>query len=125
MKQPIKKLALAGYKITKPRMAVLKYLSSHHSPISARNLHKKTAENNQASIYRTLNLLEKLQIINAEIIKKEKMYCLSDEPHHHITCRNCGYSERVKCDHYRKNFKNFTDVSHQLILAGVCNKCHK
>lgn len=31
----------AGYNITAPRLAVLKYLSSTHTLISARDLHKK------------------------------------------------------------------------------------
>lgn len=117
------KLAEAGYKMTVPRLAVLQYLSSAHSLISARDLHKKIKTVDLASIYRTLNLLEKMQAVNVEVVNKEKLYCLAGEPHHHIICRNCGHTEVVKCDHHFKNIRNFTDIYHQMTLTGVCHKC--
>jgi len=86
-------------------------------------LHKKIKKGDLASVYRTLNLFEELQIVNVEIINKEKLYCLAGEPHHHIICRQCGYIEVVKCDHCFNNYKNFTDVYHQMTLTGICNKC--
>lgn len=119
------KVTETGYKITSPRLAVIEYLSLHHSPISARDLHKIIKTANQASVYRALNLLEELQIVNVETVKKEKLYCLSDEPHHHIVCRECGYMETVKCDHHFSHYKNFNNVYHQLTLTGVCNNCEK
>lgn len=119
------KLVDSGHKLTEPRVAVVKYLSLNHTPISARDLHKKIKTADQASVYRALNLLEELQIVNVETVKKEKLYCLSDEPHHHIVCRECGYTETVKCDHRFNHYKNFNNVYHQLTLTGVCNKCVK
>ena len=119
------KLLKAGCKLTKPRLAVLTSLAQIHTPISARNLHKKIRHFDQASIYRTLNLFEDLHIVNVEIIKKEKFYCLVDSPHHHIICKQCGYMERIECNHSFGVFKNFTNVHHQLTLIGVCNKCTK
>ena len=125
MKKLKQKLIEAKYKITKPRLAILKYLSTHHVSISARNLHKKIKVFDQASIYRALNLFEELHIVNVEIVEKEKIYCLANEPHHHIICKKCGYMEKIKCDHFFNNFKNFNNVYHQLTLTGVCNKCSK
>ena len=119
------KLIQAGYKVTKPRLTVLQNLSNKHVPMSARSLHKKIKVFDRASIYRTLNLFEKLNLVNIEVINKEKIYCLADQPHHHIVCRKCGYMERVKCDHLFGDFKNFKDISHQFTVVGLCNKCHK
>ena len=118
-----KQLVKAGYKITTPRIEVLEGLSSAHHPISARELHKKTKKIDRASVYRTLNLFEELRLVNIEVIKKEKLYCLADVPHHHIICKKCGYTEEVKCNHNFDNFKNFSNIYHQLTLIGVCNKC--
>ena len=117
------KITRAGYKMTLPRLAVIKYLSSHHCLISARNLHRKIKTADLASIYRTLNLLEELQIVNVETLNKEKLYCLADEPHHHIICRKCGHTEAVQCDHHFNQYKNFTDIYHQMTLRGICNNC--
>jgi len=117
------KLITAGYPLTKARLAVLDYLSSYHSPISARDLHKKLKHFNQASIYRTLNLFEDLRVVNMEVIDKEKVFCLADKPHHHIICKKCGYMEKIKCKHSFENYKNFSNIYHRLTLIGVCKKC--
>jgi Fe2+ or Zn2+ uptake regulation protein len=98
-------------------------LLAHHSALSARDLAKKLKNIDQASVYRTLNLLEELHLVNVEMVDKEKLYCLAGEPHHHIICKLCGYMEKIKCDHQFGKFKNFTNVFHQLTLTGVCNKC--
>ncbi|MBD3361095.1 hypothetical protein GF366_04835 [Candidatus Peregrinibacteria bacterium] len=119
------KLAKLGYKFTKPRLQVLNYLEKEKSLISARNLHKKIKAIDRASVYRTLNLLEKEHLVNVEIIEKEKLYCLADHPHHHIICRKCGYAEEFDCDKNEfKKFYNFSNIHHQLTLTGICNKCN-
>lgn len=117
------KIIKTGYKVTAPRSAVIKQLSSTHTPISARDLHRKIKTVDQASVYRALNLFEELQIVNVEIVNKEKLYCLADEPHHHIVCRKCGHMESIKCKHHFNKIKNFTNVYHRLTLTGVCHKC--
>jgi len=117
------KLIETGYKITKPRLAVLEYLGGSHTSISARDLHKKLKHFDRASVYRTLNLFEELHIVNVEIIDKEKLYCLAVDPHHHIICKKCGHMEKIKCKHSFEHFKNFTNIYHQLTLTGVCDKC--
>lgn len=123
MKGLKEKLIKAGYKITKPRLCILEFLFKNHTSISARELHKKIKKFDQASIYRALNLFEKLHLVNVDIVNKEKIYCLADKPHHHIICQKCGYMEKIECNHSFQHFKNFTNVYHQLTLTGVCNKC--
>lgn len=115
----------AGYKITIPRNLVLKSLNKERKPISARNLHKKIKSINLASIYRTLNLFEELHMVNVELLNKERLYCLSGEPHHHIVCQKCGYIEEIECTHSFNNIKGFSNIHHQLTLSGLCNKCDK
>lgn len=119
------RLKQAGYKLTRPRLLILGCLANSHRPMSARGLFKKIKIFDQASVYRTLNLFEKLHLVNAELANKEKIYCLADKPHHHIVCRKCGYSERIKCHHSFGNFKNFKDLAHQFVVSGLCNKCFK
>lgn len=117
-----KNLKQAGYKLTKPREAILKFLQKNHTPLSATDIHKKLDNINLASIYRTLKLFTKLKIIQQEFINNENYYYLADKKHHHIICRNCGYLECIPCKHYFK-IKNFSEIDHQIILTGLCNKC--
>lgn len=118
-------LIQSGYKLTKPRLAVLECLNKQNKLLSARDLFKKIKNIDQASVYRTLHVFEELAIVNTETIDKEKLYCLANHPHHHIICRHCGYYEDFPCvekQEYNK-FKNFSNIHHQLTLRGVCNKC--
>lgn len=117
------KLAAAGYKLTTPRAAVLAGLSKFHGPISARTLHKKINQVDRASVYRALNLFEELHLVNIELVEKEKLYCLSTVPHHHVICQKCGYTEEIICKHNFSNFKNFSNVRHRLTITGLCLKC--
>lgn len=123
MEELKQRLIKSGNILTKTRLAVLDYLSDNHSPLSARGLHKKLKHFDRASVYRTLNLFEELHLVNVEVVDKEKIYCLADEPHHHIICKKCGYMEKIECNHSFGHFKNFTNIYHQLTLTGVCNKC--
>lgn len=120
----IKKLIEAGYKITAPRLAVISYLDLKKQPISAKEIAQKIKNADQASVYRTLKTLEELQLINSEIVNREKLYCLDTEKHHHIICIKCGYIEKIACGHHFDNFKNFSQVTHQLTLNGICGKCN-
>lgn len=116
------KLIENGYKITKAREALISFFTKKHKPISAQNLAKKMKSIDRASVYRTLNLFEKLSLLNIEIINKEKLYCFAEKPHHHIVCTKCGYIETIECRH---NFhsNNFTNIQHQMTVTGLCNKC--
>lgn len=120
-----KKLTKLGYKLTKPRLKVLKFLEKEKCLISARKVHDRIKTVDRASIYRTLNLFEKLRIVHVEISEKEKLYCLENHPHHHIICRKCGYTEDFECK--KSEFikpNNFSNIQHQLTLTGVCNSCN-
>ena len=121
----VKKLVDSGCKLTKSRLAVCKCLSEAKLPISARQMHKKIGDFDQASIYRILNLFESKGFVKTEIINKEKFYCVQSKLHHHIICRKCGRIENFPCNHKFNKYKNFTDIDHQLTLYGVCGKCSK
>ncbi|OIO17378.1 hypothetical protein COV56_01675 [Candidatus Kuenenbacteria bacterium CG11_big_fil_rev_8_21_14_0_20_37_9] len=119
------KLVNLGYKLTKPRVKVLRFLRKTSStPYSAQDIFKKIQGVDLASVYRVLALFNDLEIANEEFFGKEKKYCLATNPHHHVVCRRCGKTKMVECDHdYGNKFQNFSDIRHQLILTGICNKC--
>lgn len=124
-KTPEQSLAEAGYKLSTPRALVLALLEKVHHPLSAQEIARKIKSINLASIYRTLHILEELEVVNCETLGTEKKYCLAKEAHHHIVCVKCGHLETVRCNHSFSKIKNFTNIKHQLTLSGLCHKCAK
>ena len=122
MEKMKEKLIISGYKLTKARLAVLAYLRKKHSPISARKMSEDIKGTDRASVYRALNIFEKLGLVNIDIMGMERLYCSAEKPHHHIICTKCGYVETIKCNH-KFSHKNFSNIKHQLTVTGLCNKC--
>jgi len=125
MKNIQKKLIKNEYKLTSPRLAVLNVLEKNTIPLSAKEILQKINKKiNLTSVYRTLELFTKLNITQSEARNEEKKYYISTSPHHHIVCEKCGKTECIPCSHAFKNIKNFKNVTHQLTLTGICNKCN-
>jgi len=121
LKEIIKK---AGYKLTKPRTKVLEVFEGEHKFMTVKEIHSiLKGEVDLTSIYRTVILFEKLNILHEERVSNSFAYCLAGGKHHHIICRDCGYTECLPCNHIFQNVKNFSQVSHELRLSGVCRKC--
>jgi Fe2+ or Zn2+ uptake regulation protein len=118
-----KLLTQTHYKLTKPRKQILKTLFQTKKPLSATQIKQKNQNINLASIYRNLKLLTSLNIIFNETINSELFYYLDKKPHHHIICKICGRTECLPCTHVF-HLKNFKNISHQLILTGICNHCN-
>lgn len=116
------KLKQAGFKITTPRQLILEVLKKYKTPLSAKQIYQYLPQIDLVSIYRNLKLLTNLKIIFQEIINNETFYYLDKKLHHHIVCQKCGRTECLPCNHKYK-IKNFTNISHQLILSGLCNHC--
>lgn len=125
MKEILQQLKQQGYKLTKPRKMVLSVLSKNSEPKSAQEIHKKIKKVDKVSVYRALNLFEELGLVNIENLDNEKLYCLATDPHHHIVCKKCGYSEEVSCTYEFGKSDNFSNIQHQLTLTGLCKKCSK
>lgn len=126
MKKYLDKIKEFGHKITYQRMEVLRILIKHEELLTAKRLHLKLKNRiDLASVYRTLNLFKELKIIFEEKISDQSFYYLSEHPHHHIMCRICGHIQCVPCQQEIPKIKNFTKISHQIALKGICKKCNK
>lgn len=88
---------------------------------------------NRASVYRAVDLFERLGIVQRLNTGWKYKLELSDkfaEHHHHLTCSRCGRTvpmneaeletviERLAKTH------NFTPTAHQIEIQGLCNTCH-
>ncbi|MDF1497298.1 MAG: Fur family transcriptional regulator [Patescibacteria group bacterium] len=121
----IKKLKQAGFKITKPRKAVIDALQSCHEPKSAQELHQNIKDVDLVSVYRTLEILEEIGAVWREDLQGMSKYYFAQDSHHHIVCRKCGKIECLPCTHTFEVVKGFKKIKHQLTLEGTCLVCLK
>lgn len=89
----------------------------------------------RTSIYRTINLYEKLGLVQRIIIGWKYKLELSDvftKHHHHISCLSCGRVVSIKEDAMIEKMirifahkYGFKDERHQFEIQGYCKKCYK
>jgi Fur family zinc uptake transcriptional regulator/Fur family ferric uptake transcriptional regulator len=133
-----KKLKDEGYKLTNQRKAILEVLFSHKNHfLSAEEIHLKTqekyAKTNFSTIYRNLELLEKLDLIHKiNLDNNTAHYELIHKKchHHHIICKGCGKTEPIDFCPLEEilsklNHKDFSFTDHKFELYGYCSNCQK
>lgn len=130
-----RKLKEHGYSTTATRLAVLKALEDTH-PLSMNELVQKLEKSvNRASIYRTVDLYEKLGIVQRLNIGWKYKLELSNEfqdHHHHLICTACGhiksFQEPANLNYMLEaiaQHDGFLLQNHQLELQGLCKNCQK
>jgi len=124
-----------GYSLTKPRLAVCELLWNTE-PQSMRDLTQQlNGRLDRASLYRTIDLFEKLGLVQRIYIGWKYKIELSDiftHHHHHISCLSCG---KVVPLHEEPQLEtllaqvaeqhHFTAQSHQLEISGYCQACQR
>jgi len=119
----------AGYKLTPARKKISKQIEKLDGIFCAKQIIKKLVNIDRVSVYRNLELLEKLNLIRPAInIHGEQFYEKNDgeHHHHHIVCTECLETECVDCNEPKvKQTKKFNNINHLLIFTGVCNSCNK
>ena len=124
------------YSVTKARLLVFRLLVSAAGPQSISQLIRSSKETvDRVSVYRTIELYEKLGIVQRINIGWKYKLELSDiflEHHHHISCINCGrvfaIEEEAGVEKLIEKLgesSGFILTSHQLELQGYCSKCQQ
>lgn len=127
-----------GYKATPARLAILEIFTKSNAPITAEKVYQELKQNkknrniNEATIYRTLTVLEKGGIIKRIDFRKEAgFFELNEGHHHHIACLNCDTVEDFESKAIEKalgriarNSSRFNSIKeHSLELFGLCKSC--
>ena len=128
-------------KLTGPRKIILNLLACNQEKhLTADEIHLLLLQNNEkagiATIYRTLSLLEKLEVVNAiyledGFIRYQLMNVKEKHEHHHLICEKCNEItdmqddllenlERQVHEKYGFNVKN-----HKVKLYGICKSCQR
>ncbi|MBS4536346.1 transcriptional repressor [Clostridium sp. D2Q-14] len=133
----IKTLKEKGHRCTNQREAILDVLINNKSHfISAEDIYIKTKKiypkTNFSTVYRTLELLDRLEIIHSTTTDGKKtiyeIIC-KDSHHHHIICKNCGKTKVVDFCPYTNIKENlakegFKLTDHKFELYGYCENCN-
>ncbi|MBO8154881.1 MAG: transcriptional repressor [Bacillaceae bacterium] len=134
-----KQLHSQSYKLTPQREATVRVLLEHEEDhLSAEDVYllvkEKSPEIGLATVYRTLELLSELKIVDKiNFGDGVSRYDLRKEGaehfHHHLVCIECGSVEEIEEDllgdveKIVENDWQFKVKDHRLTFHGICRKC--
>ncbi len=125
----------AGQRLTAPRRAVLDLISWRQGHFTAADLitdaHERNVEIGRATIFRSLELLTELQLLEHIDLPSGEHAYVACEPvhHHHVVCSHCGRTAEVEdcgmasvaSEVGRRT--GYAIESHRLELFGLCSAC--
>ncbi len=138
VKEKLKKyLKENGLRYTKQREEILEKILETKGHFEIEDIvlefKKQNLDVSRSTVYRTLNILKELGIVNEVIKYKNKtLYEVALKEHHdHLVCEKCGriiefHSEEIEelqnniCKDY-----NFKPTFHRLEIYGICEDCQK
>lgn len=128
-----------GYKLTNQRKDILKtLLNNNNKHLSCDDVFNIVSKENPdlgiATVYRTLQLFEKLNIVykinfDDGLSRYELNLGEENHQHHHLICLNCGKVIEVKLDLLEslenkiEKDGNFKIMDHNVKFYGYCKDC--
>jgi Fur family ferric uptake transcriptional regulator len=126
-----------GYRLSAPRSAVVETLATLGCSVTAKEIADRLRERGEdvgvASIYRTLELLDRLRLARrvdaAEGVARYEPIDPSGEHHHHLVCERCGEVtafEDHDLEHAIERLSERVDFAidaHDVTLRGECPSC--
>jgi Fur family ferric uptake transcriptional regulator len=120
------------YSLTPARLQLFRVLQNHNASTIA-ELTSLLKDFDRATVYRTVELFEKLGIISRVQLGWKYKLELSDifhHHHHHLSCTNCGrvivlHEDPTLEQHIKALSKHsgFLPTDHQLEIRGLCQNC--
>ena len=125
-----------GLSFTKQRRAILKQVFMLNNHFDAKDiiriLGKKSGRASRATIYRTLEQLERCRLIKKIDIGQNSFYYenIIDRRHHeHICCKKCGKVIEFSDSHLEKKIAeilkkyNYNIKNHSIQIFSICKNC--
>ena len=122
-----------GFSLTKPRQNVFDLLQNQGPQTTQVLIKRAEGQIDRATVYRTLELFERLGIVHRLNIGWKYKYELSDiflAHHHHFYCSNCGKSYDLSANAMLETMINslaskegYSPRGHQLEIYGLCPAC--
>lgn len=127
----------AGYRRGGARTAVVEALARHGCAVTAleleEELRRRRVRVGRASVYRALEVLEELQLVQrfeaARGVAGYERVDPSGHHHHHAICRRCGRMEPFEDPGLEQAIGQvaeqvpFEVAEHDVVLRGLCDRC--
>lgn len=123
-----------GLSVTMSRKIVFNALQGQEPQTMAELVEACWRHIDRATVYRTVELFERLGMVKRLQIGWKHKLELSDDfqhHHHHLTCRVCGRTTPLPEDQALESrlkllaaAEGFTMQDHQVEIQGVCSNCH-
>jgi len=130
-------LERGGYRLSTPRSAVVETLADLGCSVTAKEIADRLAERGEevgvASIYRTLELLDRLELTRrvdmAEGVARYEPIDPSGDHHHHLVCVDCGEVSAFEDPDLERAIErlagrvDYSVAAHDVTLRGRCPAC--
>jgi len=130
-------LGKAGYRRGGARTAVVEALAGHDCAVTAlqleEELRRSDASVGRASVYRALEVLEELALVQRFELERGLAAYERVSPdghhHHHAICRRCGRMEPFEDRDLERAIAQVSDevgfevAEHDVVLRGLCENC--
>ena len=122
----------AGLRTGAARRQVIELLEGEHCAVTALEIDRRLPGVGRASVYRTLEQLEQLNLVHrVEVGGEGAAYERNDpgEHHHHMVCVRCGRllpfedGSLERAIHRVGEGAEFEVISHDVLLRGICPRC--
>jgi Fur family ferric uptake transcriptional regulator len=132
-----------GYKLTEQRQGVLNLLKSEKRHLNAIDIHNELRRKKQhvslATVYRTLNLLARLNLVKKVNVGHKPSvfefdgYTRKNREHVHLVCGECGrvidivhpeLSKLLEIEHTLSEQYHFMIANIQISFIGSCADCN-
>ncbi|MFO8102419.1 MAG: Fur family transcriptional regulator [Dehalococcoidia bacterium] len=128
-------LKAKGYRVTPQRSMIIDVLHRAEKHITPEEIHKQVItrypEVNKSTVYRTLELLKKLNLVDETDLGGNKLFYHHAEHghHHHLICQKCGKTMEIDEEVFDpiekilvQKYGFVPDIRH-LAIFGRCVKC--
>ena len=132
--QVLGRLRERGGRVTAPRQAIIAALLDADGHVTAETLAEVVQDGHpeihRATIYRTLDTLTDLEVVNhVHLGHGPAVYHLVDDAHHHLVCDDCGAIVEVPPNTFDalgrrlERDYGFRLDAHHFALGGHCRDC--
>jgi Fur family ferric uptake transcriptional regulator len=122
----------AGFRTGAARRQVIELLDGEDCALTALEIDRRLPRVGRATVYRTLEQLEDLELVHRVDVGGESVAYERDDPtghHHHMVCIRCGrlvpFENQAleQAIHAVAERAEFEVTAHDVLLRGVCPRC--
>jgi Fur family transcriptional regulator, ferric uptake regulator len=128
----MRRLDEAGNRTGASRRKIVELLAGESCAVTALEIDRRLESVGRATVYRTLDQLEQLHLIQrVEIGGDAAGYerVDADQHHHHLVCEECGRLSPFASDALEEEIERighdaeFEVIAHDVVLRGTCSTC--